>query len=102
MPENWKDNLVSLYFIRQLDGICLFSHHFQLGYETTIDNQLVGWGFSAFYEMIKEIVDGSADLKLLDVGKKKILIEKGANTLVVLITTTNTPFYRRKLDIITG
>ncbi|MFX0171659.1 MAG: hypothetical protein ACFE9L_07045 [Candidatus Hodarchaeota archaeon] len=98
---NWKDHLVSLYFIRQIDGICLFSHHFQLGYETTIDNQLVGWGFSAFYEMIKEIVDSSADLKLLDVGKKKILIEKGSNILVVLITTTYTPFYRRKLDRIT-
>ncbi|MFX0185856.1 MAG: hypothetical protein ACFE95_22460 [Candidatus Hodarchaeota archaeon] len=97
IPENWKDQLISVYFIRGRDCICLFSHNFQFRYVPNKDNQLVGWGFSAFHKMIKEIVDGSANLRLVDVVEKKILAGRSSNILVVLITTTNTPFYRRKL-----
>jgi hypothetical protein len=40
-------------------------------------------------------------LNLVDVGEKKILVERSSSILVVLITTTNTPFYRKKLKEMT-
>ena len=74
--SDWKHHLISLYIIRNGDGICLFSHHFQLGLISQIENQLVGMGFTAISQMLQEIVDSSSSLVMLDLGSKKVLIEE--------------------------
>jgi hypothetical protein len=94
---NWKQHLISLYIIRKGDGICLFSHHFQLGLISRIENQLVGMGFTAISQMLQEIVDSSSSLVMMDLGSKKVLIEEKQGTLTILITTINSPLLRSKL-----
>ncbi|MHA2225737.1 MAG: hypothetical protein ACXAC8_11065 [Candidatus Hodarchaeales archaeon] len=96
--EDWKNNLLSLYIIRKGDGICLFSHHFQLGSISHIETQLVGMGFSALARMMREIVDSSARLAMIDLGKKKVLIDERESIMVVLVTITDSPFLREKLE----
>lgn len=95
-PTDWKKHLISLYIIRT-DGICLFSHHFQLGLISQIETQLVGMGFTAISQMMQEIVDSSLSLELIDLGSKKVLIEEYENILAILIATTNSDFLRAKL-----
>ncbi|UCG90674.1 MAG: hypothetical protein JSU57_02795, partial [Candidatus Heimdallarchaeota archaeon] len=92
LPKDWKKHLISLYIIRKSDGICLFSHHFQLGAISQIENQLVGMGFTALAKMMREIVDKSARLNMIDLGRKKVLIEERINLLVVLVTTEGSSF----------
>lgn len=99
--ENWKQHLISLYIIRKSDGICLFSHHFQLGLISQIENQLVGMGFTALARMMQEIVDSSACLSMIDLGQKKVLIDERRNLLAVLVTTQDTPFLYQKLEELT-
>jgi hypothetical protein len=94
---NWKQHLISLYIIRKGDGICLFSHHFQLGLISQIENQLVGMGFTAISQMLQEIVDSSSSLVMMDLRSKKVLIEEKQNFLTVLVTTINSPLLRSKL-----
>ncbi|MFX1506110.1 MAG: hypothetical protein ACFFDC_08340 [Promethearchaeota archaeon] len=94
---NWKQHLISLYIIRKGDGICLFSHHFQLGLISQIENQLVGMGFTAISQMLQEIVDSSSSLVMMDLGSKKVLIEEKQNFLTILITTNYSPLLRNKL-----
>ena len=100
-PKNWKQHLLSLYIIRKSDGICLFSHHFQLGLISQIENQLVGMGFTALAKMMREIVDSSARLCMVDLMTKKVLIDERRNLLAVLVTTDHSPFLCSKLKEIT-
>lgn len=95
--SDWKSHLVSLYIIRHGDGICLFSHHFQLGLISQIENQLVGMGFTAISQMLQEIVDSSSHLVMIDLGSKKILIEEKEDFLTILVTTINSSILREKL-----
>ncbi|MFX0124297.1 MAG: hypothetical protein ACFFAE_11715 [Candidatus Hodarchaeota archaeon] len=99
--ENWKQHLITLYIIRKSDGICLFSHHFQLGLISQIENQLVGMGFTALARMMQEIVDSSSCLSKIDLGEKKVLIDERRNLLTVLVTTQDTPFLYKKLGELT-
>ncbi|MFW9903001.1 MAG: hypothetical protein ACFFFH_01595 [Candidatus Thorarchaeota archaeon] len=99
--ENWKQHLISLYIIRKNDGICLFSHHFQLGLISQIEIQLVGMGFTALARMMQEIVDSSSRLNLIDLGEKKVLINERTNLLAILITTEDSPFLYQKLEELT-
>ncbi|MFX1516119.1 MAG: hypothetical protein ACFFC6_07415 [Promethearchaeota archaeon] len=96
--SDWKHHLVSLYIIRKGDGICLFSHHFQLGTISHIENQLVGMGFTAISQMLQEIVDSSLSLVMMDLRSKKVIIEEKENFLTILITTVNSPILRDKLE----
>ena len=73
--DHWQQYLVSLYIIRKTDGICLFSHHFNLGYISNIENQLVGMGFIAIANMMQEVVDSNSQLRMIDLGRKKVLLE---------------------------
>ena len=100
-PENWKQYLITLYIIRKSDGICLFSHHFQLGLISQIENQLVGMGFTALARMMQEIVDSSSRLNMIDLGEKKVLINERRNLLAVLVTTQDTSFLYKKLEELT-
>ncbi|NHJ01923.1 MAG: hypothetical protein EAX86_07240 [Candidatus Heimdallarchaeota archaeon] len=97
VPKDWKNHLISLYLIRNNDGICLFSHHFQLAAISQIENQLIGMGFSAISKMMREVVDKSAQLSLIDLGEKKVLIEHQPKILAVLITTFDLKHIRNKL-----
>lgn len=99
--ENWKEHLISLYIIRKSDGICLFSHHFQLGMISQIENQLVGMGFTALARMMQEIVDSSSRLNMIDLGEKKVLINERINLLSVLVTTQESVFLYKKLEELT-
>ncbi len=100
-PKNWQNHLISLYIVRKDDGICLFSHHFQLGLISQIETQLVGMGFTALAKMMREIVDSTARLCLIDLGKKKVLINERSTSLTVLVTTKNSLFLRGKLEELT-
>lgn len=93
----WQEHLVSLYIIRKNDGICLFSHHFNLGYISNIENQLVGMGFIAIANMMQEVVDSSSQLRMIDLGRKKVLLEERNNILSVLITTKFLEVLKEKL-----
>lgn len=97
-PKNWKQDLISLYLVRNSDGICLFSHHFQLGSMAQIETQLVGMGFTAISKMMREVVDTSSRLTLMDLGSKKVLFEDHENMMAVLIVLKDLPFYRKKLE----
>ncbi|MFX0087003.1 MAG: hypothetical protein ACFFAU_15200 [Candidatus Hodarchaeota archaeon] len=96
-PKNWKQDLISLYIVRNSDGICLFSHHFQLGLMSQIENQLIGMGFTALSKMMREVVDASSRLITLDLGRKKVLIEERGNKMAILVVKRELPFYRNKL-----
>lgn len=97
-PKNWKKDLISLYIVRNSDGICLFSHHFQLGLMSQIENQLIGMGFTAISKMMQEVVDTSSRLIMMDLGPKKVLIEERGNKLAILVVIKDSPFYRKKLE----
>jgi hypothetical protein len=99
--ENWQQQLISLYIVRNTDGICLFSHHFNLGLTSRIESQLVGMGFAAMIRMMKEIVTTSAELRLIDLGKKKVLIEEKKDYFAILVTTDDSLFLREKLKKLT-
>ncbi len=79
------EDLVSLYVIRKDDGICLYSHHFNLGHISRIENQLVGMGFVAIITMIKEVVDSNSQLLSINLAKKSILIESQEGILFILV-----------------
>lgn len=102
IPENWTEQLIALYIIRSHDGICLFSHYFQIGEISAIENQLIGMGFSAISKMMKEVVDSSVSLKMIDLDQKQVLIEEYENLISVLITKRNHSFFRIKLQEITS
>jgi len=95
---NLKKSLISLYIVRNTDGICLYSHHFQLGLMSQIENQLIGMGFSAMSKMMQEIVDSDSHLSLIDLNEIKVLIEEKGDLLGVLIATDNKPILREKLS----
>ena len=95
--QYWQEYLVSLYIIRKTDGICLFSHHFNLGYISNIENQLVGMGFIAIANMMQEVVDSSSQLRMIDLGRKKVLLEERNNILSVLIVTKFLDVLKEKL-----
>ena len=98
--EKWENHLISLYCIRNHDGICLFAHHFQVARIAQLhEPQLIGMGFTAITRMLCEIVDGRGSLKFIDFGKKKVLVEENEHQqfLTVLITTEDTPALREKL-----
>ncbi|MHA1974250.1 MAG: hypothetical protein ACTSW1_14720 [Candidatus Hodarchaeales archaeon] len=99
--KNWQEQLISLYFIRTTDGICLYSHYFQLGSLSHIENQLVGMGFTALYRMLKEIVGSKAQLKTIDLGTKQVLIESRNNLMSILIASNDSPIIRSKLSKLT-
>ncbi|MHA1330050.1 MAG: hypothetical protein ACTSR2_03125 [Candidatus Hodarchaeales archaeon] len=99
--KDWLDQLISLYFVRTTDGICLYSHYFQLGSLSHIENQLVGMGFTALYRMLKEIVDSKASLRTIDLGSKKVLIETRNNLMTILIVLNDSPLIRKKLHKLT-
>lgn len=100
--QYWQEYLVSLYIIRKSDGICLFSHHFNLGYISNIENQLVGMGFIAISNMMQEVVDSSSQLRMIDLGRKKVLLEERNNILSVLIVTKFLEILKEKLAEFTG
>ncbi|MFX0151876.1 MAG: hypothetical protein ACFFAJ_13895 [Candidatus Hodarchaeota archaeon] len=95
--ENWQQQLISLYIVRNTDGICLFSHHFNIGLTSQIESQLVGMGFAAVIRMMKEIVNTSAELSLIDLGKNQVLIEEKKDYFAILVATNNSFFLREKL-----
>ncbi len=94
---NWKKTLISLYIIRNTDGICLYYHHFQLGSISQIETQLVGMGFSAMSKMMQEIVDSNSHLSLIDLDKKKVIIEEKGDLLGILVTVDYSSVIREKL-----
>lgn len=94
---NWKKALISLYIVRNTDGICLYYHHFQLGSISQIETQLVGMGFSAMSKMMQEIVDSNSRLSLIDLDKKKVIIEEKGDLLGILVTIEYSPVIREKL-----
>jgi hypothetical protein len=95
--DSWLNSLQSLYIIRKNDGICLFSHHFQLGAISHIENQLVGMGFIAIVSMMQEVVDSTSQLRLIDLESKKVLIREKNNILAVLITSQFNEILNEKL-----
>ena len=101
IPKNWQQHLISLYIVRKDDGICLFSHHFQLSMISQIETQLVGMGFTALAKMMREIIDSSARLCMIDLGERKVLIDERSTSLTVLVTTENSLFLRGKLEELT-
>ncbi len=96
-PKNWKQDLLSLYIVRNSDGICLFSHHFQIGLMSQIESQLIGMGFTAISKMMREVVDASSRLTTMDLGPKKVLIEERSNKMAILVVKKDLSFYREKL-----
>lgn len=99
--DNWKHQLLSLYIVRNSDGICLFSHHFKLGLISQIETQLVGMAFTALSKLMREVVDSNSNLNLIDLGKKKVLIDEKKKFSSFLITTEDTFLIRRKLTRLT-
>ncbi|MHA1968846.1 MAG: hypothetical protein ACW964_13710 [Candidatus Hodarchaeales archaeon] len=98
--QNWKNALVSLYIVRNTDGICLYYHHFQLGSISRIETQLVGMGFSAMSKMMQEVVDSDSNLSLIDLDKKKVIIEEKGDLLGILVTTKYSTVIREKLTLL--
>ena len=94
--KNWRDLLISLYIVRNTDGICLYSHHFQLGLISQIETQLVGMGFSAMSKMMREVVDSNSRLTLIDLREKKVIIEESGNIVGMIIAKNNSLILREK------
>jgi len=97
LHNDWYDELISLYLVRTIDGICLYSHHFQIGPISQIETQLVGMGFTALTRMMREIVDSTARINTIDLKEKMVLIEDHENLLSVLIVNKEIPIFRKKL-----
>ncbi|MHA1942154.1 MAG: hypothetical protein ACW99F_15480 [Candidatus Hodarchaeales archaeon] len=95
--NTWYEDLVSLYIVRKDDGICLYSHHFNLGYISRIENQLVGMGFVAIISMIREVVDSESQLESISLGRKTILVESREGILSILVVKRSSPIIKEKL-----
>jgi hypothetical protein len=86
LTKDWKKLLLSLFIVQKEEGVCLFSHHFQLGKISRIDTQLVGIGFTALSKMMQETIDSSSQLSFVDLGKKKVLFEERDMFRIILVT----------------
>lgn len=96
--ENWIQYLTSLYIIRKKDGICLFSHHFQIGNISHIEMQLVGMGFAALSNMMQEVIGKRANLRKIEIGCSLILFNNQETILGVLICKKELPIIHSRLD----
>ena len=95
---DWSTNLQALYIIRKRDGICLFYHHFKISHISQIETQLVGMGFAALLNMMKEILDSRSKIQRIDSGDFQILFDERESIVSILFTKDYKPIIRRKFS----
>jgi hypothetical protein len=86
---NWQDKLVQLIVIQKKIGVHLFHTKFQdIKFKTSeqkeIQESLIAGGMTGITAMLKEISQSSEELKVIDHGDQKILLEHGEYIIIAL------------------
>ena len=99
---NWKNNLIQIFIIKSGAGISFFSMNFrdpsnegELG--SDIDEELVGGGMVGITTMLKEISKSTEELKTIDHGDQKILLEHSKFFFIALLVKSEMHIFNDKL-----
>ncbi len=84
---NWRENLIQMFIIHKLKGIPLFHHTFREIDDPTegISEDLIAGGMVGITTMLKEISRSTEDVKIIDHGDLKILLEHGSDNFIALL-----------------
>ena len=86
---NWQDKLVQLIVVHKTIGVHLFHTKFQNiqfrgSEQREIEETLIAGGITGISAMLKEISHSSEELKVVDHGDQKILLEHGEDMFIAL------------------
>ena len=100
---NWSENLIQLYVIHRLTGISIFHIRFQKTDvadedQNEISEELVAGGMYGITTMLKEISQSTEELKTIDHGDQKIMLDHRDNVLLALNVRKEMRIYWDKLQ----
>ncbi len=99
---NWKESLIQIFIIKSGAGISFFNMKFQrasgeIEGRSDIDEELVGGGMVGITTMLKEISRSSEELKTIDHGDQKILLEHSEYFFIALLVKVEMHIFKEKL-----
>ncbi len=100
---NWKESLIRIYIIHRHAGIPIFHKRFREQNEIdedrpAMDEELVAGGMLGIATMLKEISQSSEDLKIIDHGDQKILLDYGDYFFIALNVQVEMKIYWDKME----
>ena len=100
MEVKWKENLIQIYIIHKEKGTPLFYRNFrqeEIEQEEDMTQDLVAGGMVGITTMLKEISGSAEELKIIDHGDQKIMLEHGNLYIVALNVNREMLVFREKL-----
>ncbi|MHA1488505.1 MAG: sensor histidine kinase [Promethearchaeota archaeon] len=96
--KNWADSLIHIYIIYK-SGLLLHDHPF-MERAKNYDSSLISGGIVGIRTLLKEIIQGEKNVRIIDHGDRKLIFEtnKTNNIFFVLIVKENLIVFQRKLD----
>ncbi len=100
---NWKEKLREIYVIDK-KGICLYAFSFEKNIDlddalNLDDSIMIGGVFSSIDKLLSKMMHTNEDLKLIDYKNLKIMLERGAEVIGVLILNEESSFLQYKLKV---
>lgn len=94
---NWRENLKQLFVVVRDRGVPIFHKQFQEAASAAFDEDLAAAGMVGITTMLKEISQSTEELKIIDHGDLKILLEHGTNFFIALLVSDKMWIYKDKL-----
>ncbi|MFX1298856.1 MAG: hypothetical protein ACFFD2_28855, partial [Promethearchaeota archaeon] len=96
---NWRENLIQIFIVHKLKGIPLFHDTFRQidAQKGAVSEDLVAGGMVGITTMLKEISQSTEEVKIIDHGDLKILLEHGPDIFTALIVKSEMFIYWDKL-----
>jgi len=97
---NWKENLIQMFVIHRLTGLSIFHQRFHEinDDQDEIAEELVAGGMVGISIMLKEISQRSEELRTIDHGDQKIMLDHRPNVFIALNVKEEMRIYWDKLD----
>jgi len=96
----WEENMIQIYIIHKEIGTPLFHKNFREENQEiteTLMKDLVAGGMAGITTMLKEISGSAEELKIIDHGDQKIMLEHGDKYLIALNVEEEMLIYRERL-----
>ncbi len=94
---NWRENLIQLYIVVRDRGVPIFHTRFQENdledSRDDMEEDLVAGGMAGITAMLKEISQSTEELKIIDHGDLKIILEHGDNFFIALLAKEEMNIY---------